>query len=144
MISVNITGDQEIQIQLSALLTGLDIEAILDEATAILLARLRERFLATTDPDNVPWIPSEASIKRASTGRGGGTLFDTGNLFHSIQESASAPGERSIGTDVPYGIYLQQGTGLLPIRVFLGFGDDDIAIADQLVLTRINGILGDG
>jgi len=116
----------------------LDPSAALDEAGALVLARNRERFLAEQEPSGRPWVPSRASLVRARTGRGGGTLYDTGRLFHSQQVTGSGPQFRDIGTDVPYAGKLHRGRW-----PFLGFGSGDADAVEALLLKRIEeGTLG--
>lgn len=115
---------------------ALQLAGMLDEVTAALLARIRERFLRQVDPDNVPWVPSFAAIRRALHGRGGGTLFDTGRLFHSIQAYLVDENTRAIGTDVPYASKHQNGEDGMVRRVFLGFGDEDRGVAETIMLDR--------
>jgi phage gpG-like protein len=111
-------------------------EAI-SESTAIILNRIRQRFLAQVSPDLEPWEPSFAAFKRSFSGRDGGTLFDTGTLFHSIQLYSVSPLEQAIGTDVPYGKFHQFGTSKLPVREFLGFNPEDEKIALNVMLRKI-------
>lgn len=105
------------------LLSLVDTNLILDTAGAVLLNRIRTRYLAETDPDGVPWIPSKAGLRRRLIG-GTGTLFETGTMFHSIQLHKVNDTERSISTDVPYAGYHQNGKGQVK-RVFLGFSSED-------------------
>lgn len=109
---------------------------ILDEAGSFLLNRIRTRFLQERDPNNQPWIPSEAAIRRRKKG-GTGTLFDTGDLYRSIQLAIINDRQRAIGTDVPYGHHHQFGTGKFPQRQFLGFNDDDADVLGKLLMKRI-------
>ena len=115
-----------------------DLEELLDEASAFLVSRILTRFLAETDPSGVPWIPSKAGMARRLKG-GTGTLFDTGKLFRSIQVYKDSEGSRRIGTDVEYGPRLQLGGGPfnLPPRVFLGFSVDDESMVKQIVQLRV-------
>lgn len=135
-----ITGVEETKAKLQALLGAIDVEGILDEVTAALLARTRARFLQQVDPDGVPWVPSIASLRRARTGRGGGTLFDTGRLFHSIQAFLIDENTRSIGTDVPYAPKHQFGLEGMVARRFLGFSAEDVTIAKKITQNRIDKI----
>lgn len=114
------------------------IEEALDQAQAAILNRLRRTFLNETDPDGIAWEPSYAAFRRSFMGRGGGTLFDTGRLFHSIQLAASSKGERVIGTDVPYAPYHQNGVGNLPKRVFLSVSEEHINLARRIFTMRLN------
>lgn len=119
-----------------------DTTRILDEALALLLNRIRTRFLAKQDPDGDPWVPSEAGLKREKSGFPG-TMFDTGNLFRSIQGSGTGDREptRKISTDVEYGAYHQYGTAKLIPRPFLGFNDSDADLIQRLIVKRIGEVL---
>lgn len=110
------------------------VRDILDETQALLLNRIRTRFLATQAPSGEVWPVSKAAIQRNFNGK---TLFDTGTLFHSIQAFVTGDYEREIGTDVFYGPYHQFGTKYLPARVFLGVSDDDLALVQQLMVKRV-------
>lgn len=137
--SVDATGLTALT-QLHAALERAQQEA-LDQAGAAILARLRETFLAEEDPTGSPWTPSLAGTIRKRKG-GSGTLFDTGTLFHSIQLIDGDPAERIIGTDVPYAIFLQEGTRFMPPRTILDFTDEHIAIATDIFNARIAEALG--
>lgn len=113
---------------------------ILDESGAILLSRIRRRFLNEVDAEGTPWIPSQAGIKRRAGGftyrngkkyTGTGTLFETGNLFRSIQLTAMVDKTRTIKTDVPYAKYL------IDRWDFLGFSDADSAFLEQFYRKRV-------
>lgn len=136
MIEITLEGIKEVREKLAKLEASLNPTEILDEAEALLLNRIRTRFLAETDPDGNKWPESKAAKKRRAAG-GTGTLFDTGTLFHSLQAYVKGLDERAIGTDVPYAPFLQEGTGKMPPRVFLGFGEEDMTLVERLVLLRI-------
>lgn len=124
------------------------------EVGAILLARIRRRFLEETDPDGKKWPQSKAAQIRRGGGKtyryvngtrkgysGTGTLFETGALFQSIQLGRAVDGEINIGTDIPYAPFLQRGTQRLPARVFLGFGEDDQRFTEQFIQKKIEDAL---
>lgn len=98
--------------------------SVMDEALAILLSYTRKRFLNETAPDGSKWQRSFAAIKREETGRGGGTLFDTGRLFHSIQILNMKNNTGQIYTDVPYARKHQDGEPPMPARQFIGIGEE--------------------
>ncbi|QIN95173.1 tail protein [Stenotrophomonas phage vB_SmaS_DLP_3] len=124
--------------QVLALITeATDATVLVDEAAAILLSRIRRRYLDQVDPDGIKWIPSYASKLRAKTGRGGGTLYDTGRLFNSIQLYADTDHSRLIGTDVPYGKIHNDGLGNAVKRRFLGANEEDNQLMYKLVVSRI-------
>jgi phage virion morphogenesis protein len=135
MIKIDVLGQPRLEQIINAVDEAIDPTHILDEGAAILLARNLKRFLQQVDPDGVPWIPSKAAEIRAKKGRGGGTLFDTGNLFHSIQLARSTVSERFIGTDVPYGRFHQFGKPIA--RPFLGINEEDIGMLNKLVIKRL-------
>lgn len=136
-IDAAVVGIPQLQQKLAKLEDALTLVKILDEAEAIVLNRIRARFLNEVDTDGDPWPESEAAKKRRASGRGGGTLFDTGTLFHSIQAFASGPDWREIGTDVHYGKYHQYGTEHLPVREFLGVSAEDALIVERSILRRV-------
>lgn len=129
------------QEKLAEISTLANVKDILDEAEALLLNRIRTRFLNTEDPDGKKWPESEAAAERKAHGRGGKTLFDTGTLWHSIQAYRERFDIRGIGTDVPYGPVHQLGLGHQEKRVFLGFGQDDITVVEARLLQRIEEVL---
>lgn len=133
MLKISIQGQEELERKLTLLTGALDTVAILDEAGAVLFQRIKRRFLDQEDPDGQAWIPSKASRKRS----GGGTLYDTGRLFHSIQLYADGENSRAIGTNVPYAGYHNFGTSRLPRRQFLGFGDEDATVVERLIIKRV-------
>lgn len=131
MIEVQVTGITELRDKLKALQKALNVTDILDESEAILLNRIRARFLSEEGPDNIPWVKSKAALDE-----GRKTLFKTGTLFHSIQAFKRGRNGRAIGTDVHYAVYHQFGQGPAH-RPFLGFNDEDLAIIERRVVQRI-------
>ena len=137
-LSIN---SQELTKVLDRIAEAFNTEEILDEASALLLNRIRTRFLAKVDPEGNPWVPSKAGLLREKRG-GPGTLFKTGRLFRSIQLAGTGPNQRKIATDVPYGFRHQYGVGGLQKRVFLGFSTEDAALVERLLEVRARRILG--
>lgn len=142
MLSVTVQGQQGLIRAITALDAAFDPVAILDEGAAVIYNRLRSRFLIETNPQGQRWPPSQAALRRARTGRGGGTLFDTGKLFRSLQLYAPGADTRAIGTNVtsPAGFsypYVHNfGIGF-PQRQFLGFADEDLAVMQRVIQRRI-------
>jgi phage gpG-like protein len=142
-LHIDIQGLDKLGSIADQLVNPLVFERVLDEGAGVLFNRTRTRFLEAIDPDGVAWPVSGAAQERESRGRGGATLYDTGKLFESLQlYPGEQPGEREIGTDVPYGIFHQYGTGRLPIRMFLGFGEEDRQYMEALVIYRMSQVLG--
>lgn len=138
LLSINLSDFSELNALLERASDALDVERVLDEATAVLLNRIRTRFLAQEDPDGTPWVESQAARDRRESGRDGGTLFDTGTLFHSIQGFSNSPGVRGIGTDVEYADIHQFGFDGNEERIILGFSDDDVDIVTRLITDRLS------
>lgn len=137
MLKLEVEGLEEVASQFKAIEDALNPTGILDEAVAILLSRIKRRFLQELFPDGVnKWKPSLAAQLRAAKGRGGGTLYDTGNLYNSIQEYADGPNSRLIGTDVEYAKYHQDGKGDM-FRPFLGINDEDTSLMVGLIVKRL-------
>lgn len=118
---------------------GLDagVEKALDQSAASILNKLRTTYLAEQDPWGSPWVPSGAGQKRRAQG-GTGTMFDTGNLFRSIQLHKDGPGVRSISTDVPYGPKQQFGE---PPRVFLAITGEHASTAKSIFEYQVQQLL---
>jgi len=141
-LTVTVQGQPGLIKSIRGLVDALDPVKILDEGAAVIYNRMRARFLIETDPRGVKWPPSQAALRRARTGRGGGTLFDTGRLFRSIQLFAESPTTRAIGTNVtspqgfPYAEKHQFGIGF-PQRQFLGFADDDLDVMRTVIIRRV-------
>lgn len=143
MLRVEVQGSAGVDEFLAKLNEALDTEKILDEGAAVLFNRIRTRFLAETAPDGTKWVPSLAAQRRKARGYGGGTLFNTGRLFHSLQIASEGPNARSIGTNVTapggydYPKTHQYGLSGFPKRPFLGFNDDDVAAMSKVVINRV-------
>jgi phage gpG-like protein len=147
VVTINVQGLKEVQAELRKArdFPRDALPQVLTEAGALLLNRIRTRFLQQTDPNGQKWPESQAAKDRAAdpTG-GGGTLFDTGKLFRSIQLRKGGTREklkRYIYTDVPYGAYHQFGRGQQQ-RIFLGFSNGDIKVIERLVQARLLEVLG--
>lgn len=142
LLSVTVQGQPGLLKAIQGMKDALDPVAILDEGAAVIYNRMRARFLVETDPLGNKWPPSQAALRRARTGRGGGTLFDTGKLFRSIQLFAESQFTRSIGTNVvsktgfPYAEKHQFGIGF-PQRQFLGFATDDLDVMKTVIIRRL-------
>ena len=149
-LSVSVQGQSGLVRAIEGLAEALDPVQILDEGAAVIYNRMRSRFLIETDPLGSKWPQSQAAIRRAKTGRGGGTLFDTGKLFRSIQLYADGPASRAIGTNVtspkgfPYPFVHQYGSAIFPQRQFLGFADEDLEMMQRVIARRIVQRLGVG
>lgn len=125
-----------------------DLPGVLDEAGAILIDRIRKRFLDETAPDGSKWEPSRAGLERRARGDTG-TLFDTGSLFHSIQTAKREPLRRAIEVNpnarnrvtgavvAEYGAKLQS-TAARPQRIFLGWNSEDAKVLEDLLVLRLS------
>lgn len=149
MIQVEITVDalEPFIAHLRELIENIDTDPFLEDAGSFLLNRIRTRFLAEQGPEGEGWKPSKAALKRRDKG-GSGTLFDSGNLFRSIQFAITGPDQAAIGTDVEYAPYMHYGfkhwkdgsqVGPWP---FMAVSDDDARVLETILIKRIESILG--
>jgi hypothetical protein len=106
-----------------------------------MLNQNRTRFLAQESPDGEKWLESEAAKKRKISGRDGGTMFDTGAMFHSIhiEEIGSTGSQSSLAQQsinipddaIPYAKYHHLGQGQVQ-RVLLGASNSDVDKAEEI------------
>ena len=145
LVEIEIQGLQQLRARLLQAEQAVAGERALDIVGAVLLDRTRKRFLEQVDADGRPWEVSEAAVGR---GGAGGTLFDTGSLFASIDLFRKGPGQRAIAVNdaavnratgervADYALIHQEGLEGQPQRQFLGFGIED-AKAVEVVLVAI-------
>jgi len=142
LLTITVVGQTGLEKAIAGLSDALDPVKILDEGAAVIYNRIRSRFLIQQAPDGTTWPVSQAALRRARSGRGGGTLFDTGRLFRSIQLYADGPTSRAIGTNVtspqgfPYAEKHQFGIGF-PQRQFLGLASEDLDLMTRVIVRRI-------
>ena len=143
MLKFTVQGTTELDFFLTKLDDALDTVAILDEGAAVLFNMLRTRFIHERTPDGSLWLPSQAALRRRALGSGGGTLFNTGKLFYSLEIAAEGEDARSIGTDAlaetgfDYPAAHNFGLGQFPERQFMGFGEWDIVAMTDVITKRI-------
>lgn len=142
-INFSVGGHEDVHDVLLKLGDALETKVILDESAALLLNRIRTRYLSEQAPDGTKWVQSMAARRRAKASRGGGTLYDTGRLYQSIQLANRPPDGRIIGTDVFYAGFVNYGTVKLPPRIFMGISDGDIDLIDRLIIKRIQKVTHD-
>lgn len=138
-MNIDVRGLEEVNDVLGQLTRVVKDEGVFTQAGAILLANTKKRFLDQIDPSGSPWPVSYASIQRFAAGWGGGTLFDSGTLFHNIELRKPGPLTRAIYVpdDVHYAAIHQYGLGIHPERAFLGFSTEDVAVIERLVEARL-------
>jgi phage virion morphogenesis protein len=140
-VSILAEGFAAIQKRLNALELATNTEDVLDVAGAFILNQIKTRFLRQEATDGTTWEVSQAAKKRQSGGIGGGTLFDTGDLFNSIELSRGGPGVRIISTNLPYAAQHQFGLEVdgfkFPKREFLGISEEDEQGVRNIIEDRI-------
>lgn len=141
MISVRIDGLDDVAKRFDELEQVSNTQDLLDTMGALMLHRIRERFLNEEAPDGSRWVDSYAAQRRKIENKGGGTLFDTGNLFHSISLGRHGENGRRIFTDVDYAAQHNFGEDGQWKREFLGFNEEDEALLNNLVENRIRSLL---
>lgn len=143
-VTVHIEGSAEVQAALKRISEALDPVAILDEASALILSRIRIRFRAEVDPEGQQWAPLSPKTITERLRKGFGAspiLYRTGRLFNSIQLARDGEFSRVIKTDVEYASYLQSGSENMPARPFLGVSNDDVPLVSRLVVKRVQDAL---
>lgn len=129
MFAVGLRGLKDIYKKLDALEDAVNTEEVLDVAGAFVLNQIRTRFLAETGPD-APWEPSKAGLARKAAGKGGGTMFASGDLFHSISLGRAGPLARRIFTEMDYARKHNDGLDGLVRREFMAFNEaDEVGVA---------------
>ena len=140
--SLSLINSSEVDKQFDRLVGSAEPERYADVAAGFILDANRKRFLAETDPEGKPWIPSLAGQRRRARGDTG-TLFASGRMFHSIQIRREGTASRTVGTaNVPYARKHQEGTGGMVRRVFLGVADEDVSKLRGLVVNLLEKGLG--
>ncbi|MDF4819795.1 phage virion morphogenesis protein [Vibrio parahaemolyticus] len=131
MLNVHVSGINELQANLNALLALNKDEQMLDDISKKLESKVRQGFRSGTDPYGEAWAQSTDSTP----------LIDTGNLMRSIDGSVRA-GQILLGTDVDYAEKHQNGWGITA-RPFLpdeDLPDDWFASINKVVTRYINAI----
>jgi phage gpG-like protein len=95
------------------------------------------------DPDNQPWSPWQPSTERHRIKKGNagqGLLWDRGDLLSSIKFQTDGGGV-TIGTEVGYAGYLQDGTEHMAARPFLGWSDAEVSATEFSAIQFIEALL---
>jgi phage gpG-like protein len=95
------------------------------------------------DPESQPWSPWKPRTENYRTKKGNagqGLLWDEGTLLNSIKFQADGHGV-TVGTEVPYAGYLQDGTERMVARPFLGWSDADIGTMEFSAIQFIEALL---
>ena len=145
LLEVELQGAAQLRALLERVDEALDPESVLDEAGARVLDLVRKRFLDQVNPDGSAWEPSQAAKDRAAANEGGGTLFDTGSMWRSIDLFAGGqrervvafdPGARNRRTGVPvvdYAGFAQDGP---PERTVMGLALEDVQSVEFILQRR--------
>lgn len=127
------------------------VQSLLDDAAEVVKQGLRKRFLDTETPEGSKWPKSKSAIRRergdfGSFGRRGDTLFDTGQLFRSIDVSklGTLANNRRVG--VTGAVLRDDGKSNFKIgrdhnfgesgnirREFIGLSDSDVGEVNELL-----------
>jgi len=93
-----------------------------------------------TDPMGTKWAPwaRSTALARAKDGSAArGLLYKSGDLLNTL--SYRVQGDKvSVSSDSPYARYLQNGTSRMPARPFLGMGEKEQLILQQVWQKWIN------
>lgn len=129
---------------LTALLNRLkNPQAALDDIGKALVASTQRRLKDTKEsPAGAPWAPWKLStllgrIKKGTASRG--LLYDSGNLYNSIQYQVQGKGV-TVGVNTnqaPYGQFLQAGTPNMPARPFIGVSKTDQDVIGSILRRHV-------
>lgn len=95
------------------------------------------------DPDNQSWSPWKPSTEKYRTHKGNagqGLLWDEGTLLNSIKFAADSGGV-TVGTEVGYAGYLQDGTERMAARPFLGWTESETSAMEFSAIAFIEALL---
>lgn len=99
------------------------------------------RIAATgLDPSGRPWAPLAPSTI-ASKRPGSRIMVDSGRLLSSVTMDVVGD-ESRLSTNVPYAVYLHEGTGRMPARPIFGLEGDQLQEVVTVIENFINDILG--
>lgn len=93
------------------------------------------------DPEGQPWSEWQPSTRAQREAKGNakyGLLWDSGGLLASIRVQAGLR-QVTVSSDKPYAKFLHDGTSKMAARAFLGWSDEDIEYAEQLIALHVQG-----
>lgn len=96
---------------------GQSLQPLADDIGRLLVSQTVQRFVDETDPNGVPWIPSQRALRE-----GNQTLTDTGTLRNSFTYTADDTGA-TVLTSVGYAVDHQVGIPPSKERAFMGLND---------------------
>jgi phage gpG-like protein len=94
------------------------------------------------DPEGRAWSEWTATTRESREKKGNanlGLLWDGGTLLASIRVQAGLRNV-TVSSDRPYARFLQDGTSKMAARPFLGWSDEDIEYAEQLIALHVQGV----
>lgn len=109
------------------------LEAIGRHETEKAQQRIRETKLTPWGASWVPWKP-DTMLDRIRKGNAEqGLLWDSGELLNSLHFEAYADSV-TIGSELDYAPYLQNGTEHMDARPFLGWNEDEFSLVEGMAL----------
>lgn len=145
MIALNLDIDiKKMQSVFASISTAAkSMQPVMERASGVLLASAQQNFAqesarqphqAHVAPSNF-WADLKESTKQRRTAQGtwpGKKLQNTGRLLASLERTHTQT-SAEVGTNVPYGKYLQYGTKKMVARPFLALQKEDADIIMQTV-----------
>lgn len=130
-ITVEIFGLEEAVDGVRPLTHGFLADLLESVAAAVELQtsiRIAEEKTAPSGEAWAPWAASYAATRR----KGSGLLVDTGRLLGSIAHQVFGL-TAVVGTNVPYGEWLQSGTSKMPARPYIGLSEANRAELETMI-----------
>jgi phage gpG-like protein len=126
-----ITGDDQMQ----SVIQSIDCTGILEDFLNEVAAEKAACFSNQATVRGEPWAPLSATTRNRK--RSDAILVETGALKTSLVEIGGSGNVAEVsthhvrfGTDIPYAIFHETGTGLIPARSFMGVSE---ALVDKLM-----------
>lgn len=133
MIDIDVTIAELDLGKINRLIQVLSDDTLMDRPSAIIYNHIRTSYMNEKDPaTGNRWKPSIRALKTRTN-----TLYDTGELYRSIQLAKGVTNQRFIGTDVDYASIHQYGRDRVVARPFLGYSDEVAGIATDFLIRDI-------
>ena len=128
MVEISIT-DQFTPLLNEMALSGEDLSPVLGQIGELMVDSVHENFDWQGRPEL--WEPRQDDNYWP-------ILMHTGNLLHSIHYEVEGGFSVSVGSDVPYAGFHQQGTSKMPARPFLLIQDQDTNEIENLLVQHFH------
>jgi phage gpG-like protein len=135
-----VEGQDKLINDLNSLLKGVKDRQLMKELSGIVLQDVKTRVgVSKLTPEGTPWVPwSPATLRyrQKKNNVNQGLLFDTGKLLNSFKATSGIQ-TFSVGTDVTYAPFLNNGTNRMPARKFMGISEQAYKSMEAIINSKI-------